>query len=107
MIRRPPRSTLFPYTTLFRSLIDSEIITYYLLGTSEWVSINLRTREAHYRITIVQQITVAALVTRSLLRCLLVKIMAITFNSQFFRHIFRKILRLFSAEHSRHLVENV
>src|SRR2546426_8066153 len=24
MIRRPPRSTLFPYTTLFRSIIDSE-----------------------------------------------------------------------------------
>src|SRR3712207_8701422 len=24
MIRRPPRSTLFPYTTLFRSLIDDE-----------------------------------------------------------------------------------
>src|SRR2546430_2917975 len=24
MIRRPPRSTLFPYTTLFRSRIDSE-----------------------------------------------------------------------------------
>src|SRR5258707_5406196 len=24
MIRRPPRSTLFPYTTLFRSLIDAE-----------------------------------------------------------------------------------
>jgi len=23
MIRRPPRSTLFPYTTLFRSLCDS------------------------------------------------------------------------------------
>src|SRR3712207_9122938 len=23
MIRRPPRSTLFPYTTLFRSLVDS------------------------------------------------------------------------------------
>src|SRR5438034_6388595 len=23
MIRRPPRSTLFPYTTLFRSLMDS------------------------------------------------------------------------------------
>src|SRR2546425_1737658 len=23
MIRRPPRSTLFPYTTLFRSLIDN------------------------------------------------------------------------------------
>src|SRR2546422_3021104 len=24
MIRRPPRSTLFPYTTLFRSIFDSE-----------------------------------------------------------------------------------
>src|SRR3712207_7593415 len=24
MIRRPPRSTLFPYTTLFRSLTDAE-----------------------------------------------------------------------------------
>src|SRR5207245_4355529 len=23
MIRRPPRSTLFPYTTLFRSLVDT------------------------------------------------------------------------------------
>src|SRR3712207_7723010 len=26
MIRRPPRSTLFPYTTLFRSLLDREAI---------------------------------------------------------------------------------
>src|SRR2546422_2370000 len=25
MIRRPPRSTLFPYTTLFRSLLDAEV----------------------------------------------------------------------------------
>src|SRR5256885_5524902 len=25
MIRRPPRSTLFPYTTLFRSVLDSPI----------------------------------------------------------------------------------
>src|SRR3712207_7320951 len=27
MIRRPPRSTLFPYTTLFRSLIN-EVLNY-------------------------------------------------------------------------------
>src|SRR5256885_5821948 len=27
MIRRPPRSTLFPYTTLFRSLVESQVIT--------------------------------------------------------------------------------
>src|SRR2546427_8437110 len=25
MIRRPPRSTLFPYTTLFRSLVEAQI----------------------------------------------------------------------------------
>src|SRR3712207_8645822 len=26
MIRRPPRSTLFPYTTLFRSFVDSDVV---------------------------------------------------------------------------------
>src|SRR3712207_7275775 len=26
MIRRPPRSTLFPYTTLFRSAVTSELV---------------------------------------------------------------------------------
>src|SRR2546430_9922707 len=29
MIRRPPRSTLFPYTTLFRSISRSEFFTAY------------------------------------------------------------------------------
>src|SRR3712207_7704560 len=28
MIRRPPRSTLFPYTTLFRSMIDSVAVSH-------------------------------------------------------------------------------
>src|SRR2546430_12215916 len=28
MIRRPPRSTLFPYTTLFRSLQDAQGLAY-------------------------------------------------------------------------------
>src|SRR2546430_6441715 len=27
MIRRPPRSTLFPYTTLFRSVYRTELVT--------------------------------------------------------------------------------
>src|SRR2546422_3425151 len=31
MIRRPPRSTLFPYTTLFRSLDDLLTATYVLV----------------------------------------------------------------------------
>src|SRR5256885_8944991 len=33
MIRRPPRSTLFPYTTLFRSIV--------LLGISVWIRMTL------------------------------------------------------------------
>src|SRR2546430_12669913 len=34
MIRRPPRSTLFPYTTLFRSadLIGGQMKLFYILG---------------------------------------------------------------------------
>src|SRR2546426_3751319 len=31
MIRRPPRSTLFPYTTLFRSLLE-EILSFRMQG---------------------------------------------------------------------------
>src|SRR3712207_7567485 len=27
MIRRPPRSTLFPYTTLFRSVLGTDVVT--------------------------------------------------------------------------------
>src|SRR2546422_10215483 len=32
MIRRPPRSTLFPYTTLFRSLVARGITRLYVTG---------------------------------------------------------------------------
>src|SRR2546430_3815181 len=32
MIRRPPRSTLFPYTTLFRSTHALEVVLAYRLG---------------------------------------------------------------------------
>src|SRR5574344_2916047 len=33
MIRRPPRSTLFPYTTLFRSCLDGSQISIRYAGT--------------------------------------------------------------------------
>src|SRR5256885_4689028 len=33
MIRRPPRSTLFPYTTLFRSLLYAEVPEQFLSRT--------------------------------------------------------------------------
>src|SRR3712207_9231686 len=32
MIRRPPRSTLFPYTTLFRSRMDSKLVVEQMSG---------------------------------------------------------------------------
>src|SRR3712207_8307375 len=36
MIRRPPRSTLFPYTTLFRSLFKSPVLpTHHLTALSK------------------------------------------------------------------------
>src|SRR3712207_7719514 len=51
MIRRPPRSTLFPYTTLFRSEIDSAImlITHDLgvvAGTADRVMVMYAGRQA-------------------------------------------------------------
>src|SRR2546428_4012312 len=49
MIRRPPRSTLFPYTTLFRSLaaINRQIRGGYarLTGTGDTVAANRRSEE--------------------------------------------------------------
>src|SRR3712207_7447561 len=38
MIRRPPRSTLFPYTTLFRSLY---VARYNANGTGQWIPLDL------------------------------------------------------------------
>src|SRR3712207_7471735 len=39
MIRRPPRSTLFPYTTLFRSKdnVQANAIVYYQVGYSKLI----------------------------------------------------------------------
>src|SRR5260221_10621229 len=42
MIRRPPRSTLFPYTTLFRSMLGSAIVV-----------LNIEDRDANRDITLV------------------------------------------------------
>src|SRR2546426_6806036 len=39
MIRRPPRSTLFPYTTLFRSATDSQLLSFaFTSGSARRVS---------------------------------------------------------------------
>src|SRR5260370_26728211 len=41
MIRRPPRSTLFPYTTLFRSKLKSNDKSWSLVRASEYKSLTL------------------------------------------------------------------
>src|SRR5947208_4977817 len=48
MIRRPPRSTLFPYTTLFRSILAYTIVAFKLmdiedvaLRTAVWLTTSL------------------------------------------------------------------
>src|SRR2546427_6837848 len=51
MIRRPPRSTLFPYTTLFRSPVGSEVLVEDPIvgdvGARRWnVGLGLRDRKS-------------------------------------------------------------
>src|SRR5438132_10712244 len=45
MIRRPPRSTLFPYTTLFRSIFNSWITKDVRLTVPETVRVVVRGRK--------------------------------------------------------------
>src|SRR2546425_6777673 len=48
MIRRPPRSTLFPYTTLFRSSCDIPIpIGIWISGCLAWICGPAVTRSSH------------------------------------------------------------
>src|SRR5690606_41538631 len=47
MIPRPPRSTLFPYTTLFRSTVDGTPMVIYVVPTRVGVS---RFRSRHRRV---------------------------------------------------------
>src|SRR2546422_7412608 len=57
MIRRPPRSTLFPYTTLFRSVLEPEALS----------SLGLDQR-AHARVTLQDDSDSNAAWTRGVLR---------------------------------------
>src|SRR2546421_5909295 len=42
MIRRPPRSTLFPYTTLFRSELGAEVVAVHGDGSLSGIDISER-----------------------------------------------------------------
>src|SRR5687768_17816906 len=45
MIRRPPRSTLFPYTTLFRSKAKCMHLIIETVHDAPWHTLNLRSEE--------------------------------------------------------------
>src|SRR5947208_5006961 len=45
MIRRPPRSTLFPYTTLFRSLDDTDAQVEYAIALFNGTGVGKRSEE--------------------------------------------------------------
>src|SRR5260370_23813360 len=47
MIRRPPRSTLFPYTTLFRSLWIMQLTTVMVIALVSWCCYTLWTHGGH------------------------------------------------------------
>src|SRR3712207_7531444 len=49
MIRRPPRSTLFPYTTLFRSQVIAHMSGRLMRAESKYASTRDATREAQGR----------------------------------------------------------
>src|SRR5258708_10384777 len=46
MIRRPPRSTLFPYTTLFRSLIFKKVLLLFITSRG-YMLVNKRALDQH------------------------------------------------------------
>src|SRR5437588_1893523 len=45
MIRRPPRSTLFPYTTLFRSQLHPTVGAFPAVGRAAYGGVKLRSEE--------------------------------------------------------------
>src|SRR2546426_1477330 len=47
MIRRPPRSTLFPYTTLFRSQLLSQLSARVVKGLVERAACGIEVRREH------------------------------------------------------------
>src|SRR5688572_30918505 len=50
MIRRPPRSTLFPYTTLFRSRFDASLVEKTVQIThTHAIPLQFRSASRHYR----------------------------------------------------------
>src|SRR2546429_2894514 len=52
MIRRPPRSTLFPYTTLFRSRDRSRSWSVSAVDDAAWAALRARLRDEYERLLV-------------------------------------------------------
>src|SRR2546430_9335115 len=67
MIRRPPRSTLFPYTTLFRSVNVGEAVSLHRVRTEQKLATEKIAFEVLHRINRVTPVTPTSLLTLALL----------------------------------------
>src|SRR2546426_7671307 len=55
MIRRPPRSTLFPYTTLFRSLVFGEQLEHQAIGAMQVLCVARQRHPAERPLALAEQ----------------------------------------------------
>src|SRR5687768_17896772 len=61
MLRRPPRSTLFPYTTLFRSVVVGKQATQVILDYDDWsTGVGKHERQPANRVTRIERNICAA-----------------------------------------------
>src|SRR2546427_9049267 len=66
MIRRPPRSTLFPYTTLFRSVLTAMSAGHVIVGFSASVKVTLNEQLAVLPVvSVAVQVTVVSPLAKS------------------------------------------
>src|SRR2546430_13317481 len=101
MIRRPPRSTLFPYTTLFRSFLDWSLLVGLLaVAGLTAVACGIRFMRSEEHTSELQ--SQSNLVCRLLLEKKNIIATTCSITSQSPRHYYRHVLAYISYLHSVH-----